>query len=344
MKKILVTGAAGFMGSWISHKLVEKGYFVYGIDDLSGGSIENIKDLKNGKNNFEFHNLDLSDTGNDFGIGNTVKETIERIKPQIVYHLAANAREGASFFQPLEIVKRNLLGYTNVLEGAIKGGELDKVILFSSMAVYGNGIAPFNEEDKREPVDIYGINKASMEHMTEILSNVHNFRYTILRPHNVFGEHQCLCDVYRNVIGIWMNKIMKGEDIYIYGDGRQKRAFSYIGDSIDCYIRAMDSECDSEIINIGGSVPITINTLSEIVTRYMDVQGYPIKYLSDRYGEIKDAWCTVDKSRRLLGYKEDIGFDKGIERMAKWAKKRGNQEWKCEKLSLWNEKAPEWWK
>lgn len=345
--KILVTGAAGFMGSWICNALVEKGYAeVYGIDDLSGGDIENIN-IKSGGLNFYLNDLsDISKTN----------ALIIDIKPDIIFHLAANAREGASFFQPLEIVKRNYLAYMNILEPAIKEG-LDKIVLFSSMAVYGNGMEgkekrtsisePFYEFMERKPVDIYGINKTAMEQTTEILANVHDFRYTILRPHNVFGPSQSLSDPYRNVIGIFMNRIMRGEPIYIYGDGMQQRAFSYIEDSLDCYIKCVDDKykTDEEIINIGGMKPITINILAETVCNKMGVgTSHHIKYLPERFGEVKNAFCSWEKSRKLLEYEEKIGWERGVEIMARWALKKGKQEWKNEKLSLWNERAPIIWK
>lgn len=347
-KRILVTGGAGFMGRWVCKTLVDKGHDIYCIDDLSGGSLENIVEFKDKLANF--YQVDLADSN--------AKEIIEYIKPEIIFHLAANAREGASFFQPLEIVKRNLLGYTNVLESGIRCGKLDKVILFSSMAVYGYGIenkktgiyseGPFYEWMPRSPVDIYGINKAAMEHSTEILSKVHGFRYTILRPHNVMGPYQCYNDKYRNVVMIMTNKIMRKEPITVYGDGRQKRAFSFIEDSLECYINAMDEKCDNEIINIGGSVPITINTLVELVCKGMGMgiedESYPIEHLEDRFGEVKVAYCSTEKSRELLGYEEKIGYEEGIRRTVLWAKSRGPSVWKEDKLELWNDKAPGWWK
>lgn len=344
-KKILVTGGTGFMGSWICKSLIKKGYNeIYCIDDLSGGNIDNIRECIENID-FTFINQDLSNT-------KKTKEIIEDIEPEIIYHLAANAREGGSFFQPLEIVRRNYYAYMNMLEPAIKTGKLDKVILFSSMAVYGNQITPFDENMERQPVDIYGINKAAMEQTTELLSDVHSFRYTILRPHNVFGEFQSLRDKYRNVIGIMMNKIMCNEPIYVYGDGNQQRAFSYIADSLSCYINAMDDKCDSEIINIGGKTNITINRLTELIGKYMGVDIgiprtgaplIPVEHLPDRYSEVKMAYSTWKKSTELLGYKEDIGYEEGIKRMAKWARDMGPQKWTTEKLSLFNDKCPKWW-
>lgn len=335
--RILVTGAAGFMGSHIVRALIKEGYSeIYTVDDLSGGDIENIDDHIKSKE-IEFNKIDLS-------IKNKTDSFMSTIKPDTIFHLAANAREGASFFQPLNIVERNYLAYMNVLEPAIKYG-LDKVILFSSMAVYGNQKPPFSEDMERLPVDIYGINKSSMEHTTELLSDIHDFRYTILRPHNVFGPNQSLRDPYRNVIGIFMNRIMRKEPLYIYGDGEQKRALSYIDDSLPCYIECLKDKTDGEIINIGGKQPITVNKLAELVCKYTNVSyhTYPIKHLPDRPNEVKFAYSTWEKSADLLGYDEKIGIEEGISRMAKWAKEKGPQEWSEERLTLWNNKAPSIW-
>lgn len=333
--KILVTGSAGFMGSHIVDALIKAGYTeVYGVDDLSGGSLENVSSdaMKN------FLQADLSE---HFVAEDIVFDT----KPDIIFHLAANAREGASFFQPKDIVHRNYLAYINILEPAIKHG-LDKMILFSSMSVYGEQAYPFSEEQERKPVDIYGANKAIMEHTTEMLSRVHDFRYTIIRPHNCFGERQSLRDPYRNVIGIFMNRIMRGEPLYIYGDGEQMRAFSYIDDSLPCYLKCLDDKADGEIINIGGKQPHSINILRRQVCNAMDADPdeYPTQHLPERPHEVKMAWCTSAKSEKILGYDEKVGMAEGIKRMAEWAKHKGSQEWSKEKLTLWNEKAPGIWK
>lgn len=332
--RILVTGSAGFMGSHIVDALMKAGYEVYGVDDLSGGVLENLSPaaMKN------FLQADLSEYL-------VAEDIIFDTKPDIIFHLAANAREGASFFQPLSIVHRNYLAYINILEPAIKYG-LDKLILFSSMAVYGDQPPPFSEYYERKPVDIYGANKAIMEHTTEMLSKIHDFRYTIIRPHNVFGVRQSLRDPYRNVIGIFMNRILRGEPLYIYGDGEQMRAFSYIEDSLPCYVKCLEEKSDGEIINIGGTHPITINALARIVCNAMDSSSdfYPIQHLSDRPNEVKKAWCTYRKSETLFGYEEKVGMVEGIKKMAAWAKQKGTQEWSGEKLTLWNEKAPSIWR
>lgn len=328
--RVLVTGVAGFMGGHVAEGLVGLGHEVVGLDDLSGGFRRNVPA------GVTFHKVDLRNEAE-------TERVVAESRPEILCHLAANAREGASQFQPRDVCGRNLMAYANVLVPAIRGG-LKKVVLYSSMAVYGDQEPPFDERLPRRPVDVYGVNKAAMEHMTEILADVHGFRYTIIRPHNVFGERQSLRDRFRNVVAIFMNRIMRGEPVVIYGDGEQKRAFSYIGDSLPAFLRAAElrPEIDGEVINVGGKHPVTVNQLLREVGKAFDAEPEVI-YLPDRPREVKNAYCTWQKSVDLLGYEERWGLSQGIARMAEWAKSLGPQPWAEEKLELPSEKAPCIW-
>jgi len=328
--RILITGAAGFIGAHLADHLIAEGHEVAGMDDMSGGFWRNVNPA------MDFHMLDLRDRS-------AAAAVVEKTAPEVLCHLAANAREGASQFQPLDVTDRNLLAYVNVLVPSIKTG-VKKVVLFSSMSVYGEQEPPFDERMPRCPADIYAVNKAAMEETTEILSDVHGFQYTIVRPHNVFGERQCMRDKYRNVIGIFMNSIMRGERPFIYGDGEQERAFSYIYDSLPSFGRAVELRADlhGQIINVGGMRPITINRLAELVCRHFD-GGHGVVHVEDRPREVKRAWSTWEKSVRLLGYDEKVGIEEGIRRMASWAKQLGPQDWVTDPLELVNEKTPRPW-
>lgn len=318
------------MGSHVAEGLVAAGHDVTGVDDLSGGFRRNITP------GVRFIQLDLRDAAE-------TERVVGAHPPEILCHLAANAREGASQFQPRDVCGRNLMAYANVLVPAIRSG-LAKVVLYSSMAVYGDQEPPFEETMPRLPVDVYGVNKAAMEHMTEILADVHGFRYTIIRPHNVFGERQSLRDRFRNVVAIFMNRLMRGEPVYIYGDGEQRRAFSYIGDSLPAFLRAaeMRSELDGQVINVGGKHPVTVNHLLELVSAAFQARPHVV-HLPDRPREVKHAYCTWEKSERLLGYEERHSLEEAIDRMARWARGLGPQPWHEEELELPSEKAPTIW-
>lgn len=166
--RIIVTGAAGFIGSWVAEELVQKGHEVLAIDNLSAG-------LKHIPAGCAFHEMDLYDI--------KTSHLIKAFEPDVLYHLASNAREGASQFQPAAVTRSNLAAYVNTLEGAIAGGA-KRVVLFSSMSVYGDQVPPFDETMPRKPVDVYAVNKSAMEQITEILADVHDFKYCIIRPHN----------------------------------------------------------------------------------------------------------------------------------------------------------------
>lgn len=332
--KILVCGGAGFIGSHLVDYLIEKRHNVAVIDDFSGSHPRNVNP------NAKLFHFDLTHKGNEF--------VFNEFKPAILFYLVANAREGASFFQPADVTSRNVCAYVNTLESAIKHG-IKKIILFSSMARFGEQTPPFTEDLQPRPQDIYAINKVAMEEITKQLSEVFGFEWTILVPRNVFGERQGLTrygmDKYRNVVTIFCNRILRHEPIYIYGDGNQKRSFSYIKDSLPCYIKCMEPETNKEIINIGGMHPITINELADLIcdTMGVDAETYPRIHLSSRYGEVKYAYASYDKSVKLLEYREEYGYKEGIKRTVKWMKDMGPQSWVDEKLSLQSDKMPEIW-
>lgn len=316
--RILVTGSAGFMGSHLVDALLNLGHEVYGVDDFSGGCLRNVNPKS------KFTKLDLRDR-------EKTRSYIEKVRPKIVFHLAADATEGRSQFTPINCTERNYLAYLNVLVPAIKN-SLEKVLLTSSMSVYGVQKPPFSEDMERKPEDIYGISKAAMERATEILSEVHGFRYTIIRPHNVYGPRQNLADPYRNVVGIFINCILNNKHFYIYGDGKQKRAFSYIDDVTPFIVKAgFQKNCDGEIINIGPTKEYTINQLTKVVLKTFFPSGripksLRPKYLPPRPKEVKEAWCTEAKAKKILGYKTTVSLKEGVKRMVEWAKKIGPQK------------------
>jgi UDP-glucose 4-epimerase len=298
------------------------------MDNLSGGFKRNInKDCI-----FEY--AELADN-------NAVERIFRKYKPEVVYHLSADATEGRSQFTPISASKNNLMASINVFTSAIRNG-VKKIIFTSSMSVYGDQQPPFDESMETRPVDVYGTNKAATENILKILCDVHGIDWVILRPHNVFGPRQNIRDAYRNVVGIFMNRIMHHKSPIIYGDGKQVRSFTYIDNVIPCFIKSLD--VSREIINIGPIETQTINHLADVVLSAFD-SPIMVKHVADRPMEVKYAHCTNDKAIILLGYKTKVSFEEGIKRMVKWAKQLGPQEMVyLDNLEIVNSKTPITWK
>lgn len=327
--RILVTGSLGFMGSHLVDYLVNDGHEVIGMDNLSTGFKDNTNiAVKN-------YHIDLV-TQPD-----VVSSIIENFKPEIVYHLAAWAHEGLSQFCPIKITENNYNSTLNVLIPAIRSG-VKRFVFTSSMSVYGEGEAPFDESQERSPVDIYGVAKHSGERAIEILSEVHGFDYTILRPHNVYGPRQNMSDPYRNVVGIFLRRMLEKKSLVIYGDGEQTRAFSYIDDVTPYLAKAgWEPRASKEIMNLGPIEEYSINHLAGCISD-------KIEYAPDRPMEVKHAYCTNDKAIDILGYKTSTTLEEGIKKTLKWAKKlkktTGIAEPKyLDELELVSDNTPQTW-
>lgn len=334
--KILVTGSAGFMGSHLYDQLFDAGFQVYGIDDLFGGFMCNVSQPK------FFTKLDLRDRAK-------TASYINKLKPEIIFHLAADATEGRSQFTPFSALDRNLVAYMNLLVPAIKNG-IKKMILTSSMSVYGAQQVPFDEKMEPLPEDIYGISKAAMEKTTKVMSSVYGFKYIIIRPHNVYGPRQNLSDPYRNVVGIFINRLLHGKNFYIYGDGQQKRAFSHISDVIPTMIKAaFNKNVEGRAINIGSNSPVTLKQLSDAILGEYFNGSVPAKFkpthLPARPQEVKYAYCNHKIAEKFLNFKPKVEITEGVKEMIAWARGTGPQQFAyLTSLDLEHHSTPKTWR
>lgn len=331
-KTILVTGGFGFIGSWIAEELVKKGHIVYVVDDLSGGYKDNIK-----AGNFSYSIFDLRDD-------EKVTELFKRERFEIVHHLAAHPHEGLSLFCPVDIFTTTCNAAINIFKACVNF-DVERVVFYSSMARYGHGNfkAPFSEEYPSDPIDVYGVAKVAAEGVLKVFSEAHGLKYVILAPHNIYGPRSNLADPYRNVLMIWINCLLRNKPFYIYGDGSAKRALSYIEDIVEPCIRAgFDDRVISEVINIGASKANTLNEIAKIVLEEFPSNIQPI-HLPERSCEVKKAYCTVEKSVKLLGYQDKTPLREGIRKAIEWAKEVGPKEPKyLENIEIKKNLHPAW--
>jgi len=305
---VVVTGVAGFLGSHVADAYLAKGWQVRGIDNLLGGSLENVPE------GVDFHNLDLDD--------------LEAISPvfvgaDLVIHAACTAYEGLSVFSPSLVVRNTVQISVNAMTASIRA-NVPKFVYMSSMARYGDNLGQvFDETLDPKPQDPYGIAKLSAERLLSNLAEVHDVELIILVPHNIVGARQKFDDPFRNVASIMANRMLQGKQPIIYGDGTQQRCFSFIQDVIDPILTACESELAvSEVINIGpDESPITILELAERLAEIIEFELKPI-FMPGRPQEVAVALCSSDKARQLLGYETTVSLDQGLRDLVDWIRPR----------------------
>jgi UDP-glucose 4-epimerase len=308
MSNVLVTGGAGFMGAHVSRELLDAGYDVVVVDDLSGGFERNVDSRA------RFVHADVCDS-------ERMKSLFEEYGFEYVFHLAAYAAEGLSHFIKRFNYTNNLIGSINLINESVKQ-KVKCFVFTSSIAVYGTNQTPMHEELIPRPEDSYGIAKYAVEMELEVSRTMFGLPYIIFRPHNVYGEFQNIGDKYRNVIGIFMNQLMQGLPMTVFGDGEQTRAFSYISDVSKVIAKSIsEPRAYNEVFNIGGDKVYTVNYLAEAVARAM---GYKVEIRRlDARHEVKHAFSDHAKVHGLFKTKGYTSLDEGLKRMADWAKKIG---------------------
>jgi UDP-glucose 4-epimerase len=317
MSKFLVTGGAGFIGSHVTEELINNGYNVTVLDDLSGGFIDNVVD------GAKFIRGSIDDV-------DLVNNIFEQEQFDYVYHLAAYAAEGLSHFIKRFNYNNNLIGSINLINAAINIGV--KCFVFtSSIAVYGTSpVLPMTEETSAHPEDPYGIAKLAVEQELKVSKQMFDLDYIIFSPHKVYGERQNIGDKYRNVVGIFMNQILQGKSMTVFGDGTQTRAFSCISDVAPIITEAINvPEAYNQIFNVGADQPYSINNLAQAVSQAMGVEA-DIDYLPVR-NEVQHAYSSHDKVQRIFGRREILSLEEGLAKMASWVKEHGaraSQEFK----------------
>lgn len=309
MSKILVTGGAGFIGSHVAERLIRNGHKVIVLDDLSGGFVDNVP------------------VGSAFVQGSItdvalIEQLFREYRFEYVYHLAAYAAEGLSHFIRRFNYTNNLLGSVNLINASVNYG-VQCFVFTSSIAVYGTSPElPITEETPTRPEDPYGVAKLAVEQDLKCAHEMFGLNYVVFRPHNVYGERQNIGDKYRNVIGIFMNQILQGKPMTIFGDGTQTRAFSYIGDIVPHMIEAIHKTAAwNQIFNIGSDRYCSLNELAHLVADAMGVAPN-IVHVPAR-NEVMHAYASHEKARRIFGDVSETTLEEGLRIMAAWVQHHG---------------------
>ncbi|MBA3341153.1 MAG: NAD-dependent epimerase/dehydratase family protein [Gemmatimonadaceae bacterium] len=308
--KFFVTGAAGFLGSHLADAFIAGNHQVVGCDNMIGGDLQNLPE------GIEFEQADCGDLA-------AMKRLTKDV--DVVFHCAAIATEGLSVFSPALIGQHVYHNTASVLAAAATN-NVKRFVHCSSMARYGNGPVPFVEDQPLEPVDPYGIAKYASELLVRNVCETHGVEYVIAVPHNIIGPKQKYDDPYRNVASIMINRMLQGKQPVIYGDGGQKRCFSFVQDCVNPLIKMGTlPHVAGETINIGPDEEyISILELASVIAELLSFSLDPIM-VPDRPREVRYATCSADKARRLLDYETTVSLREGLQSIVDWISAHGTK-------------------
>jgi UDP-glucose 4-epimerase len=329
--KVVITGVAGFLGSHLADKFLAEGWEVVGIDNLLGGYYDNVPE------GVDFRELDLV---------SELDELTEATQgAELFIHAACTAYEGLSVFSPSLVVANTVQATTNALVASVKAGT-KKFVYLSSMARYGdhNGTL-FTEDMETKPQDPYGIAKVASEKLVQNICDTQGLDWVILVPHNIIGPRQKYDDPFRNVASIMTNRMLRGLQPVIYGDGSQQRCFSFVQDVVEpLYTACFAKEANKEVINVGpDEEPITINDLAIDLANIIGFDLAPI-YMTGRPQEVKIALCSSEKARKLLGYQTGTTLTEGLSELVQYIAERGPKDFDYHlPIEIQNERTPATW-
>ena len=324
--RVLVTGAAGFLGSWLVDRLAEAGHTAVGFDSLISGVIANCR---------------LCEVGDCCDL-----EAVTRACEDCdaVYHCAALAYEGLSVFSPSIVVNNIVTGSVTVMTAAIRCG-VKRFVNCSSMARYGDRDPPFYENMHPNPVDPYGMAKYHAERQLNLLGRIHGVKVVHAVPHNIYGPRQRYTDPYRNVAAIFANRMLQDLPVYIYGDGQQTRCFSYIDDVLPTMVQLLEAGEHGEVFNVGPDRgEVTVLELFRLIAQQTVYRWEPV-FLPGRPQEVKYATCSSDKIRRQFGFEQRTDLRDGIAKLVNWIDEQGPRPFDYHlPLEIVNDRTPMTWK
>lgn len=311
MQKILVTGGAGFIGSHLVEELLKKGFFVKILDNFSTGKLENLAHLD--QSNIQIIKGDISHFEEVFEAAQNV---------EAIYHEAALVSVPLSIQNPQLSFQTNSLGSFNIFEAA-RRLNISKVIYATSAAVYGtNQHLPLKETELCEPLSPYALEKHYTEQLARLYFHLYGISSVGLRYFNVYGERQDPSSPYSGVISIFVDKLLKNQQIMIFGDGEQTRDFIYVKDVIQANLLGLQSlEKSAQIFNVGMQNSITINQLLSVLQTQLKTSTIPT-YQPSRAGDIKHSCANNSKLKETLLWNPQFSIEQGLTHYLTWQKQQ----------------------
>ena len=311
--RALVTGGAGFIGSNLVDRLLADGHDVDVVDDLSSGALANLGDARAQRNNrMTFQRLDIRSAG--------VTEMIVHRKPEVVFHLAAQASVTVSVAKPAFDAEVNVIGSINVIEGALAAGTRKVVFAGSGGTLYGVPESiPTREGHPQRPLSPYGVAKKAVSDYLHYYREIHGLEYTTLALANVYGPRQ---DPHgeSGVVAIFSNKLLAGDRPTIFGDGEQTRDYVFVDDVCDAFVRAADKG-GGLVVNIGTGVETSVQQLYDTMARDIGFTE-PARYAPPRSGELRRSVLDAGRAAIHLGWEPWTPLEQGLRRTIEWFRTR----------------------
>ena len=300
--KILVTGGAGFIGSWVSDAFLEKGHEVVIIDDLSTGKKENLPE------DAEFINCDIRNF-------DKVEKIISDFKPDIIDHHAAQIDVRKSVDNPMHDAEINIVGTLHLIESSLRHGVKKFIFASTGGAIYGEPeIIPADEKTDPFPISPYGTSKYAVEKYLGYYNYVHDFDYVALRYANVYGPRQNPHGE-AGVIAIFCSRILSGASCTVFGDGGQTRDYVYVEDIAKANLQSLNAPVGS--YNIGTGIETSVNDLISQL-KISSGTDFEVDYGEERPGEVQSISLEVTKAEKILGWKPNVNLADGIQKTWNW--------------------------
>lgn len=307
--RVLVTGAAGFIGSNVCDRLLADGHEVVALDDLSRGRMENLADAQQ-SSAFSFERFDVTDPA--------LTGLLERLRPEVVAHLAAQIDVRVSVADPLLDIRLNVLGTVNLLEAAHRAGTRKVVFTSSGGSIYGNPARlPVDESAPLAPESQYAASKAAVELYLNVYRALYGLEWTSLALSNVFGPRQ---DPHgeAGVVAIFGTALIEGRPTKIFGDGTATRDYVYVGDVADAFSRAIVPDVgDGRRFNIGTGRQTDVRELHQLVAGAVGVDAAP-EMVPARPGELQAIALDTTAARQVLGWSVQMPLEPGLGRTVEW--------------------------